>query len=80
MSRYDNIVKMYHDIYGGDIEEIKRLIMLNANIGNDPVSNSVLEMAKPRDSVLDGLDNLQASYRKALEAELEMPISTIEKS
>ena len=79
MSRYDNIVKMYHDIYGGDIEEIKRLIMLNANIGNDPVSNSVLEMAKPRDSVLDGLDNLQASYRKALEAELEMPISTIEK-
>jgi len=79
MSKYDDIVNMYHRIYGGDIEDIKKQVMRNATIGSDSMSNSVLEMAKPRDSVLDSLDNLQASYKKALEAELEMPMSTVEK-
>ena len=80
MSKLDNLVRMYMNMFPDKSEdEIKTLVMRNANLGNDSLANSVLEMAKPRDSVLDGLDNLQASYRKALEAELEMPISTKEK-
>ena len=79
MSKYDDIINMYHRIFGGDIELIKEQVMRNATIGNDSMSNSVLEMAKPRDTVFSGLDNLEASYRKALLAELEIPISTNEK-
>ena len=80
MSKLDNLIRMYMNMFPDQSEDqIKALVMRNANLGNDSLANSVLEMAKPRDSVLDGLDNLQASYRKALEAELEMPISTTEK-
>ena len=79
MSKYDDIVNMYYKMFGGDIEIIKQQVMRNATIGNDSASNTVLHMAKPADTVMSSLDNLEASYRKALLAELEMSISTKEK-
>jgi hypothetical protein len=66
-------------------EEIKEKVMRNARIGVDPVlSSAVLDMhptdLHPGDTVMERLKDLQASYGKALEAELEMPISTLEKN
>jgi polyhydroxyalkanoate synthesis regulator phasin len=79
MSKYDDIVNMYHKIFGGEIEEIRQQVIRNATIGTNSMSNAVLDMAKPRETVMSSLDNLEASYRKALLAELEMSISTKEK-
>ena len=79
MSKFDDIVNMYHKMFGGDIEIIKQQVMRNATIGNDSASNTVLHSAKPAETVMSSLDNLEASYRKALLAELEMSISTKEK-
>lgn len=33
MSRYDNLVSMYHRILGGDVEAIKASIAKNATLG-----------------------------------------------
>jgi hypothetical protein len=79
MSKYEDIVNMYHKIFGGEIEEIRQQVIRNATIGTNSMSNAVLDMAKPRETVMSSLDNLEASYRKALLAELEMSISTKEK-
>lgn len=79
MSKYEDIVNMYHKIFGGEIEEIRQQVIRNATIGTNSMSNAVLDMAKPRETVMSSLDNLEASYRKALEAELEISISTKEK-
>jgi hypothetical protein len=70
---------MYHRIFGGEVEDIKDKVMQNARIGLDPALHSrVLDMDPP-ERTTEGLTNLQASYKKALAAELEMPMSTMEK-
>lgn len=80
MSKFDDIVRMYMSMFPDQSEDqIKALVMRNATIGNDSASNTVLHMAKPADTVMSSLDNLEASYKKALLAELEMSISTKEK-
>jgi hypothetical protein len=61
-------------------EEIRAQVMRNARIGANPsLSSSVLDMDPPS-RIISGLRDLHDSYQRALEAELEMPMSTIEKS
>ena len=81
MSKFDDLVNTYKRLFPHIPEdEIKEKVMRNARIGVDPVlSSNVLNMNNP-DTVMQSLRDLQASYRKALEAELEMPISTLEKN
>ena len=79
MSKFDDLVNMYHRILGGDIELIKEQVLRNAGIGLNPtLSSSVLNMDPPS-RITSGLADLHASYTRALEAELEMPMSTMEK-
>jgi hypothetical protein len=86
MSKLDDLVNMYKRLFPHiPEEEIKEKVMRNARIGVDPVlSSAVLDMhptdLHPGDTVMERLKDLQASYGKALEAELEMPISTLEKN
>ena len=79
MSKFDDLVNMYHRILGGDIDTIKEQVLRNAGIGLNPtLSSSVINMDPPS-RITSGLADLHASYTRALEAELEMPMSTIEK-
>lgn len=79
MSKFDDLVNMYHRIFGGDIDIIKEQVLRNAGIGLNPtLSSSVINMDPPS-RITGGLADLHASYKRALEAELEMPISTMEK-
>ena len=80
MSKYNDLIKMYTRLFPHMAEEqIKDQVMRNARIGLDPtLSASVLDMDPP-ERITGGLRDLQASYIKALEAELEMPMSTLEK-
>lgn len=79
MSKFDDLVNMYHRILGDDIELIKEQVLRNAGIGLNPtLSSSVLNM-NPPSRITSGLADLHASYTRALEAELEMPMSTMEK-
>lgn len=79
MSKYDDLVSMYHRIFGGDVEDIKNKVMQNARIGLNPALHSRILDMDPPERITEGLTNLQASYKKALAAELDMPISTMEK-
>jgi hypothetical protein len=61
-------------------DEIRQKVLRNAGIGLDPASSRrVLDMDPP-ERILGGLEDLHASYTRALQAELEMPISTMEKN
>jgi hypothetical protein len=81
MSKLDDLVGMYMRMLPDRTEEeIRAQVMRNARIGANPsLSSSVLDMDPPS-RIISGLRDLHDSYQRALEAELEMPMSTIEKS
>jgi hypothetical protein len=81
MSKLNDLVNMYKRLFPKMTEEeITERVMRNARIGVDPVlSSKVLDM-NPPEQTFQALKDLHSSYIKALEAELEMPISTREKN
>lgn len=80
MSKFDDLVSMYRRILPDKSEEeIREQVMRNARIGANPsLASRVLNMDPP-ERTMQGLTDLQASYTKALQAELEMSMSTMEK-
>lgn len=80
MGKYNDLVSMYHKIFGGEQSDIEKKIEQNVILGTKaPLANSIIEMLRPRSSVMEELRDLQSGFRAALERELEMPIMTSER-
>lgn len=86
MSRYNELVNTYARLYYGNaptpeqLDEIRRLVSRNAELPKNAASTArVAARMKPQSEILSELGDLQSSFISAVQDEMELGISSVER-
>ena len=77
MSRYSDLVKLYAATLGRSEQDVQELIKKNLGILSGDAAK--LEKLIPSSDIMSQLGELQADYRAAIQEELELGLSSVEK-